>query len=52
MAEIQKAAGALEKERMEKIMAILTPEQKEKVEKRMAEAKKRFEGKKREKKAE
>ncbi len=46
MAEIQKEAGALEKERMEKIKEILTPEQNEKLEKQMAEAKKRFEGKK------
>jgi len=52
MKEIQKEAGALEKDRLEKFKAVLTPEQKEQLEKRMAEMKKRFEGKKREKKAE
>ncbi len=52
MKEIQKEMGELEKTRMEKFTAILTPEQKEQFEKRMAEMKKRGEGKKREKKAE
>ena len=52
MKEVQKEMGELEKTRMEKFTAILTPEQKEQFEKRIAEMKKRGEGKKREKKAE
>jgi len=52
MADARKAAEEITKEMREKVMSILTPEQKEKVEKRIAEMKKRGEGKKREKKAE
>jgi len=45
-AEARKGMGTLIEQERAKIMEILTPEQKAEVEKRMAEMKKRFEGKK------
>jgi Spy/CpxP family protein refolding chaperone len=52
LAEVRKTMEEVNKDMREKVMSILTPEQKEQVEKRIAEMKKRGEGKKREKKAE
>jgi Spy/CpxP family protein refolding chaperone len=51
-AEARKAMEAISREMREKVLSVLTPENKEKVEQRIAEMKKRGEGKKREKKAE